>query len=378
MPHIDEGALHAYLDGALDEFPASEAERVRAHLEQCGACRERLDVERAVRDQAAAILSVASPHVVAPSFEELRASQRVRATGRQTSSHRLSRLGWAASLLLAVGVGWALRGGSTPADGFDAVAPEAGVVAASDGGVVVADAAAPDQPDLPAASTEQAGPASGSGDAGPSLLPSRTQLGPVSVEVASFDDIDAAGFDRDLDVEAPPLPQAPAIEPTVAEAVVLVADGDLAPVDASSDEARAAERERPRSPSEVVTLGSLSADAPGIGTLGRGSDVEPDGIDDLEDDEAPYSLVVPGLEVIDVRFRGGVTPEGQVVRQRLASGETLEVIHLPVDVDPSTLEEAAPQDRELVLETGSGWIVMRAPVDRDELMELMTRLLGRD
>ena len=42
MSHIDEGALHAYLDGALDSYPAAEATRIREHLESCAACAARL------------------------------------------------------------------------------------------------------------------------------------------------------------------------------------------------------------------------------------------------------------------------------------------------------------------------------------------------
>ena len=46
MSHVDEGALHAYLDGALDEYPAAEGRRVREHLDLCPECAERLEVER--------------------------------------------------------------------------------------------------------------------------------------------------------------------------------------------------------------------------------------------------------------------------------------------------------------------------------------------
>ena len=73
MSHVDEGALHAYLDGALDEYPAAEARRVREHLEDCAECAERLEVERRVRGDASAMLGLAAPRVEAPSFEELRA-----------------------------------------------------------------------------------------------------------------------------------------------------------------------------------------------------------------------------------------------------------------------------------------------------------------
>src|SRR5690606_40448253 len=72
MSHVHEGALHAYLDGALDELPAGEARRVRMHLERCGTCRQRLERERAVRSEAEAILAGARPSVDLPTLEELR------------------------------------------------------------------------------------------------------------------------------------------------------------------------------------------------------------------------------------------------------------------------------------------------------------------
>src|SRR5947207_1469653 len=58
MSHVDDGTLHAYLDG---ELSAAEAQRVDAHLAQCPACRERLDVERALITRAGELLALAAP-----------------------------------------------------------------------------------------------------------------------------------------------------------------------------------------------------------------------------------------------------------------------------------------------------------------------------
>jgi len=109
MSHIDEGALHAYLDGALDEYPAAEARWVREHLDTCGECADRLAAERRVRERADEILALAAPRVEAPTFEELRAYVR-RSQGVSRVSVRLYRIGWAASVVLALGTGWLLRG----------------------------------------------------------------------------------------------------------------------------------------------------------------------------------------------------------------------------------------------------------------------------
>ena len=45
MSHVDEGTLHAYLDG---ELPAPERERWAVHIAACAECRTRLEEERAL------------------------------------------------------------------------------------------------------------------------------------------------------------------------------------------------------------------------------------------------------------------------------------------------------------------------------------------
>ena len=111
MSHVDEGALHAYLDGALDEFPMAEAERIRDHLDACAACAERLEAERAIRADAEAMLGMAAPMVDMPSLEELRAHVKRTRPERPAAAVRMVRMGWAASVVLALGAGWMLRGG---------------------------------------------------------------------------------------------------------------------------------------------------------------------------------------------------------------------------------------------------------------------------
>jgi len=111
MSHVDEGALHAYLDGALDEYPPAEASRIRNHLDGCPACVERLEEERRIRSAAGAILDLAVPSVEIPSFEELRAYVRATRPAASPGALRLYRLGWAASVMLALGVGYFVRDG---------------------------------------------------------------------------------------------------------------------------------------------------------------------------------------------------------------------------------------------------------------------------
>src|SRR5207245_3369981 len=45
MSHVDDGTLHAYLDGELSPV---EAHGVEAHVGQCRGCRRRVDRDRAL------------------------------------------------------------------------------------------------------------------------------------------------------------------------------------------------------------------------------------------------------------------------------------------------------------------------------------------
>jgi hypothetical protein len=98
MSHVDEGALHAYLDG---ELPPAERARLEAHVAECPACRTRLLEERALVERAGQLLGLAQPvERPAPPLHQLR---RPRLVWRLRVP-----LAWAASLLMAVGLGYYL------------------------------------------------------------------------------------------------------------------------------------------------------------------------------------------------------------------------------------------------------------------------------
>jgi hypothetical protein len=100
MSHVDDGTLHAYLDGELTPV---EREKVDTHLKGCPACQARLAEERALIERASRLLGVATPSERAiPPLEQLR---------QPRLGWRLRRpLAWAATLILAVGLGWYARG----------------------------------------------------------------------------------------------------------------------------------------------------------------------------------------------------------------------------------------------------------------------------
>src|SRR5207249_10693722 len=104
MSHVDDGTLHAYLDG---ELSPAEVQGVEAHLAQCPACRGRLDEERALITRAGELLALAAP----PDRElpPFRAGD-MKPLTRLWWKVRLP-LAWAATLVLALGIGTYLGSG---------------------------------------------------------------------------------------------------------------------------------------------------------------------------------------------------------------------------------------------------------------------------
>ncbi len=104
MSHIEEGRLHAYLDGECAE---REIEQIETHLAICEECQERLEAATAASRTASDLLAEVEPGTLsAPSWRELeaRAAARVRSTARRTWVK--PSLAWAAMIAIAFGIGW--------------------------------------------------------------------------------------------------------------------------------------------------------------------------------------------------------------------------------------------------------------------------------
>jgi hypothetical protein len=98
MSHVDDGTLHAYLDG---ELSPPEAQGVETHVAQCPACRERLAEERALIARATELLArAAPPERDLPPFRPGDIQPPVRLWWQV----RLP-LAWAATIALALGIG---------------------------------------------------------------------------------------------------------------------------------------------------------------------------------------------------------------------------------------------------------------------------------
>jgi anti-sigma factor RsiW len=95
---VDDGTLHAYLDG---ELSPTEAQGVEAHLAQCPGCQGRLEEERAVITRAGELLAVAAPpDRELPPFRAGDPKPPARAWWRVRQP-----LAWAATIVLALGIG---------------------------------------------------------------------------------------------------------------------------------------------------------------------------------------------------------------------------------------------------------------------------------
>jgi hypothetical protein len=140
MPHVDDGTLHALLDGALRAEDPARADVVEAHLDTCPDCRALRDRAAALRADATGILAALEPDA-RPDFQEVlaRAGHGVAApgtgasetagaaalpggrAGRLRGQARATRaMAWAATVVLALGTGYLIR---------DLVEPDAGFVA---------------------------------------------------------------------------------------------------------------------------------------------------------------------------------------------------------------------------------------------------------
>lgn len=420
MSHVDEGALHAYLDGALDEYPSAEAERIRTHLEACAECAERLEAERRVRSDAHALLGLAAPEVEVPSFEELRAY--VQRTRRQRKGiSRLQRLGWAASIMVALGAGWMLRDGQLQSRALDigrqgaplpaaepATDPAArspGVAEAEDPGVAPVNGQATDDPAADfadAAEYETLQVRSAAREAPESDLADAAGAGERAEETPlRIQEREAALRQVERNREARAwLPT----DTVGVSGVALEVLGDHVALqeryrgddttDVTADAGEEAARTAPPAPAPeagrepvapagtVRAGGASTADASAVRPVMSALDMtRAEAFDEvgkaLPGDSVPADplLAVPGHEVLDVVNLGdGTTPWGVRVRQRLGDGRTFEVFHLEAGIDPSILPDEGEEAGEVRAETGQGWVLIRGPLSERELAELLGSL----
>jgi hypothetical protein len=117
MRHVDEGTLHAWLEGQLDD--PVDAARIDDHVRHCDLCRTNADRARATIVEVEQLLACTMPAAPRPAFTELVASGpagagSVSPESRRTVRRWMTAAAWAASVTVAAGLGWIARNAHAP------------------------------------------------------------------------------------------------------------------------------------------------------------------------------------------------------------------------------------------------------------------------
>lgn len=387
MSHVDEGRLSEYLDRP-DDGSADRGE-IERHLAECAGCRARLEEVRAVRDRAAELLRAAAPaNVAMPQFAEIQARARARQAPRRVlTMRRLTALGWAATIVIAAGVGWLARGSfGLGGSGADRLSDQATATAAAP-----AEAAVPD--------SSARGDVAGAVREGAVVL--SQEAPPPQAEAIERDAAPGVAYARAPSRAAAPVAEPQRVEPQAPAAANL------------------AEREQPAAKAEpiadvrtrqavagVVVLADERGDAAGRGAMPVDSAANE--LARLADEalvttswtgataqEAERHLgrplgMVGGLPVEDIRTGEVGGQPAAVVTQVLPGGEQLEIVQWRTDdVGAPVLEQRlaegarraqapAPTDAagrtDVVIARDGVMLVVRAPLPADSLSVLVGRV----
>lgn len=354
MKHLAEGQLHAFLDNEGQHGRTAERQAVNRHLTECAECRARLEAERRVRDRARAILGAAGPtSLTPPPFEAVLE----RATRRRVSRSGIRptvALAWAASLALALTVGWytrslvlAKRAGVAPGAGDAAGAAEADVRA----GAIQAAPPAARQLAQGAPPREEAAERSREGaGAVPSTAAPTAQDRPLA-------NLAAAEAKAAADTEAPPVRVAEAPAPRAAPAPVMLRSEQRARAADVAEEAwitvTPAEAER-RLGGPLATIPGL----PSLGTtvFGTGPSTE----------TRTIQMLGPGLTIELVQQRAATAATEPAARER--------AVPAPAAVPQVARAAGGEPGRSLTVEWEGFSVTGRALVSADSLRQLLSRL----
>jgi len=388
MRHITDGELHAYLDGSLDHLTGERGEEIRLHLDVCPTCRERLQDEEEIRDQAEALLERSAPvDMPLPSFEELRARaeapERPKPGESKPARHRGPLRGvplaWAATIILALGVGW--MGGqvwrSTPRGQLVPTGPRSPAFRSS----FARDSLAEGETGGVAADEEEP-----EADALTGVLPEavdESRVGGVQVPE------EASGRGEGQPVSASAGAVAPELESLRKPIEALELRQKSSVEDMPTAEARR--------DAGIPEAALLAPPAP-LADQAAAPTMMPGGPEDVGDS----SMLVPGLEVVTVTWEEWAPGERALhIRQLLPTGDTLELRYLgllmgsdpdavPVSMSggripeeegmerplsPKVLEASLPPGwNQVVMRWGRGWLVARAPLPVESLRGILRSL----
>ncbi len=386
MLHIDEGQIHAYLDRQLEFAEAEARERLERHVSECAQCAALVEQERSFHGRAAAVLQQSEPDLVeTPAFDHIVA----RATNRSQSAsvkklNRTRSLAWAASIAVAVTVGWYARFSvSGPSPNEQTLAelqqPQATLERNE---VSQAEAAADaDEARTGVAHAVQPTPTAPARE--------RDQLSSAVQETARRGFREGAGVASGAEREVERTLSAGRRDAPAERQQRLVADQLAAVAD------KAAQRD---SNEGVVAQAELRArkvvDQNRFAVAGGPEFSDDAAWTDLTLQEAERRigrriLIVEGLEILRVSIASVAANASVRVVQQLPSGDSLEIVQRPVaEVDlvagalqaraePVQTEEIAADARTvstMSVARGELWLTLRAPVAHDSLQALSSRL----
>ena len=308
--HIPEEELHAYLDQALSR---SQCVEIESHLAKCADCRDERDAIAALRDRTTALLArIGPPPIVPPAFEVIEA--------RYGRVHQrriwMARAGWAASVLVAIGLGWQAHEFIHP--DTPAPSPTASALATTvDTGIPTGAAATTPAPD-----TAPAAPAI------PARQPARRQARHAS----------------------------PTSPPRTTQLADVAASESAPPVLASFTEGDGRERVS----LEVSSLSSDPKSESDVGFTGLWRKLPLDEASRRGENQLPR---VFGLPVLQVQVRpDSADQEIMAVDQQLATGEVIRTIEGPAASVSTLIRESNPRDQmTLTVRQGDRMIAVQGP-----------------
>src|SRR5574341_802263 len=352
MTHLDEGQLNAYLDGEGTEADGGGRSGVEAHLAECAACRARLEEERRVRDRARAILGAAGPaSLTAPPFD-LVVQRAARQREMRPSIRPLVAMAWAASLALAITVGWYARGlvvgsGETgaAAGAPSAEGPRAGAIQAAPPAAKQVAQRLPSRGEPPPPLREAARPDTAAATTG---LPDRPLAHLAQAEAKA-----------ERDTEAAPLRVAEAPVPSPAAPAEVMRPSRIETRAAAKDVVEGAWLTVPLAEAER-RLGGPLASIPGLPSLG--TSVYGTGPSTVA---RTIQVLGPGLTIELVQQRAAAPAVERAARERFAAPAAM----------PSAGRAAGEKPgRSLTVEWEGFSVTGRALVPADSLQKLLGRL----
>lgn len=384
MSHIDEGQIHAYLDHQLEFAEAEARERLEGHVSECAQCTALLEQERSFHGRAAAVLQQSEPDLVeAPAFDDIVA----RATHRSQSAsvrklNRTRSLAWAASIAVAVTVGWYARFSvSGPSPNEQTLAELQEPQATLSRNEVPRAAADADEAKTGVANALQPTPTAPTRE--------RNELSSAVQETARRGFREGAGVDSGAEREVERTLSAGRRDAPAERRQRLVAD-QLAAVAAKATQGDSIEAVVAQAQLQARKVADQNRPAvvagPGFSDDAAWTDLT---LQEAERRIGRRILIVEGLEILRVSIASVAANASVRVVQQLPSGDSLEIVQRPVAemdrvagalqarAEPVQTEEMAADARTvstMSVARGEVLLILRAPVPHDSLQALSSRL----